>query len=68
MSAGRSMADGGPTRRLTTILAADVAGYSRLVAADEGGTLARLRDYRSALIDPKLAGYPELSPFFDLSG
>ncbi len=51
------MVDGGPTRRLTTILAADVAGYSRLVAADEEGTLARLGDYRRGLIDPKLAGY-----------
>jgi class 3 adenylate cyclase len=31
------------TRKLTTILAADVAGYSRLIEADESGTLAALR-------------------------
>jgi adenylate cyclase len=36
------------------ILAADVAGYSRLIGADEEGTLARLRAHRSELIDPKI--------------
>jgi hypothetical protein len=41
-----------PTRRLAAILAADVAGYSRLIGADEGGTLARLRTIRAELIDP----------------
>ncbi|MBV8132982.1 MAG: adenylate/guanylate cyclase domain-containing protein [Alphaproteobacteria bacterium] len=44
-----------PTRRLAAILAADVAGYSRLIGADEEGTLSRLRAHRSALIDPKIA-------------
>jgi class 3 adenylate cyclase len=35
------------TRRLAAILAADVAGYSRLIGADEEGTLARLKAHRS---------------------
>jgi len=43
------------TRRLAAILAADVAGYSRLIGADEGGTLARLRALRRELLDPKIA-------------
>src|ERR1700746_2743393 len=42
------------TRRLTTILAADVAGYSRLVGEDEEGTLDRLKAHRRELIDPKI--------------
>ena len=41
-------------RRLAAILAADVAGYSRLIGADEEGTLRRLRAIRAELIDPKL--------------
>jgi len=40
-------------RRLSAILAADVAGYSRLVGADEEGTIGQLRDHRAALFDPK---------------
>ena len=40
------------SRRLTTILAADVAGYSRLAGADEEGTVLRLRALRQELIDP----------------
>jgi TolB-like protein len=40
-------------RRLAAILAADIAGYSRLMGADEEATLARLKAYRSELIDPK---------------
>jgi adenylate cyclase len=43
------------TRRLAAILAADVAGYSRLIGADEGGTLDRLRALHRELIDPKIA-------------
>jgi adenylate cyclase len=43
------------TRRLAAILAADVAGYSRLIGADEEGTLARLKAYRRELIDPTIA-------------
>lgn len=42
-------------RRLTAILAADVAGYSRLVGEDEEGTLAHLKGHRRALVDPQLA-------------
>jgi class 3 adenylate cyclase len=41
-------------RRLAAILAADVAGYSRLMGEDEAGTLARLRAHRRELIDPKI--------------
>jgi adenylate cyclase len=40
-------------RRLTTILAADVVGYSRLMAADESQTLAQLKAHRRELIEPK---------------
>src|SRR5262249_2089561 len=42
-------------RKLAAILAADVAGYSRLMGTDEEGTLARLKAHRSELIDPKIA-------------
>ena len=42
------------TRRLAAILAADVAGYSRLMGADEEGTLERLKAHRRQLIDPKI--------------
>jgi adenylate cyclase len=42
-------------RRLAAILAADVAGYSRLMGEDEEGTLARLKSCRQALIDPKIS-------------
>src|SRR6476660_7569758 len=43
------------TRRLAAILAADVAGYSRLMGADEEGTRERLGVLRRELLDPKLA-------------
>src|SRR5271169_2862075 len=43
------------TRRLAAILAADVAGYSRLMGADEEGTLERLKSLRRELVDPKIA-------------
>src|SRR5438309_11200990 len=42
------------TRRLAAILAADVAGYSRLMGVDEEGTLERLKALRRQLIDPKI--------------
>lgn len=42
-------------RRLAAILAADVAGYSRLMGQDEAGTLSRLRAHRRELIDPEIA-------------
>jgi class 3 adenylate cyclase len=41
-------------RRLAAILAADVAGYSRLMEADEEATLAQLKAHRRALIDSKI--------------
>jgi adenylate cyclase len=50
-----AMAEGRIERRLTAILAADVAGYSRLVGEDEEGTLAALRALRRELIDPGIA-------------
>jgi len=44
-------------RKLAVILAADVAGYSRLTGADEEGTLARLRALRSNLFDPTISAH-----------
>jgi class 3 adenylate cyclase/TolB-like protein len=43
------------SRRLAAILAADVAGYSRLMGADEEGTHERLRAHFRELVDPKIA-------------
>ena len=43
------------TRRLAAILAADVAGYSRLMGADEEGTHERLKAHLRELVDPKVA-------------
>ena len=42
-------------RRLAAILAADVVGYSRLMGADEAGTLGRLKALRKELVQPKIA-------------
>jgi len=42
-------------RRLTAILAADVVGYSRLMGADEAGTLTALKAHRRELVDPQIA-------------
>ena len=42
-------------RRLAAVLAADVAGYSRLMSADEEGTLQEFKAHRKELIDPKIA-------------
>jgi TolB-like protein/class 3 adenylate cyclase len=44
-------------RRLAAVLAADVAGYSRLMGADEEATLARLKAIRRALVDPTIAAH-----------
>ena len=44
-------------RRLAAILAADVAGFSRLIECDEEGTLGRLRMLRAEVIDPQIAGH-----------
>jgi TolB-like protein/Tfp pilus assembly protein PilF len=49
------MAEARVDRRLAAILAADVAGYSRLMSVDEEGTLAALKACRRQLIDPKIA-------------
>jgi adenylate cyclase len=49
------MAEARVERRLAAILAADVAGYSRLMGVDEEGTLAALKGYRREIIDPKIA-------------
>jgi adenylate cyclase len=43
------------TRRLAAILAADMAGYSRLIGVDEGGTLQGFKEIRAELFDPKVA-------------
>ncbi len=51
------MADVDLNRRLAAILAADVAGYSRLVAAGEEATLSALRAHRSEFIDPLISRY-----------
>jgi adenylate cyclase len=44
-------------QRLSAILAADVAGYSRLMGADEEGTLAALKAHRKAIVDPAIADH-----------
>ena len=51
------MADNRVERRLAAILAADVAGYSRLMGADEEGVLARLKAARKSLVDPTVAAH-----------
>ena len=54
---GVSLADERVERRLVAVLAADVAGYSRLMGADEEGTLAQLKAIRKALVDPTIAAH-----------
>ncbi len=44
-------------RRLAAVLAADVAGYSRLMGRDEERTLANLKSFRKALVDPAIAAH-----------
>ena len=44
-------------RRLAAIMAADMVGYSRLMEADEGGTIARQKTHRRELIDPEISQY-----------
>ncbi len=51
------MAEERVQRRLAAILASDVVGYSRLMRADEAGTLAQLKTLRKELLDPKIAEY-----------
>src|ERR1700745_3139068 len=49
-----TLATGRLERRLAAILAADVAGYSRLMSVDEEGTHERLRAHLAQLVDPKI--------------
>jgi adenylate cyclase len=49
------MADSRATRRLAAIVVADIAGYSRIMGADEEGTLAALKAIRSDVLDPTIA-------------
>ena len=51
------MAEERVQRRLAAILATDVVGYSRLIRADEEGTLAALKALRADIIDPKIADH-----------
>src|SRR5262252_1149987 len=51
------MAEQRVERRLAAILAGDVAGYSRLMGADEEGTLSRLNTHRGEFLEPKIADY-----------
>ncbi len=51
------MADENVTHRLAAILVADMVGYSRLMEADEAGTIARQKARRVELIDPKIAAH-----------
>lgn len=51
------MAEARVERRLAAILAADVVGYSRLMGADEVGTLRALKEHRKELIDPAIAAH-----------
>src|SRR3982750_4829981 len=54
---GASLTSERVERRLAAVLAADVAGYSRLMGVDEEGTLARLKAVRKALVDPAIASH-----------
>ncbi|MFL5188969.1 MAG: hypothetical protein ACJ8CF_07150, partial [Microvirga sp.] len=49
-----SSSDQTAQRRLAAVLAADVVGYSDLMSKDEEGTLARLRDLRRQVIEPRI--------------
>ena len=51
------MAEARVTPRVAAILAADMVGYSRLMSADEIGTLARLKSLRADLIDPAISNH-----------
>ena len=51
------MADARINRKLAAILVADVVGYSRLMGADEAGTLAALKKFREAIFNPAVAAH-----------
>src|SRR3974390_863944 len=57
LNRGALMAEVYVQRRLAAILAADVAGYSRLMGADEVGTLAALKAHRREIVDPAIAAH-----------
>src|SRR4051794_20273656 len=57
LALGASVAGERVERRLAAVLAADVAGYSRLMGTDEEGTLARLKAARKTLVDPTIASH-----------
>src|SRR6187397_3177138 len=48
------MAEARVERRLAAIMAGDIVGYSRLMGADEEGTLRQLKAHRKELVDPKI--------------
>ena len=52
-----SMAEERINRKLAAILAADVVGYSRLMASDEAGTLAALKRHRQMVFEPAVAAH-----------
>src|SRR6476619_3775627 len=54
---GALLTDERVERRLAAVLAADVAGYSRLMGLDEEGTLAQLKSCRKTLVDPAIAAH-----------
>jgi len=54
---GAAERDIGPARRIAAILAADVAGYSRLIGIDEEGPLVRLKAHRRELVDPEIGAH-----------
>src|SRR5215467_788787 len=54
LETNRPMAEERTQRRLAAVLAADVVGYSRLMGANEAGTLADLQAHRRELIDSKV--------------
>ncbi len=51
------MADRRINRKLAAILAADVVGYSRMMGADEAGTLAALKRHRETVFNPAVAAH-----------
>ena len=55
MSEANANAAAPPERKLTAVVVTDVVGYSRLTAVDEEGTIARLRELRSEIVDPAVA-------------
>ena len=56
-------------RRLAAIFAGDIAGYSRLMGADEEGTLARINSLRREFLDPKIwPDFKEIQKYFSPSG